>query len=80
MARFQIHHITYKPEWKLELQYMMHKTITSIQRTKGTGEQYAILTNFLHALTYEWNRMRQELDIGKIDLRQENFKKNKVRK
>ena len=64
MARMQGHHITYTPEWKVDLNMLMHRTISRIQITKATTQQYADVTNFLHALSYEWNRMRKELDIG----------------
>jgi hypothetical protein len=30
----------------------------------ATPENYAKLTNFMHAVAYEWNRIRQELDGG----------------
>lgn len=69
MARTQGHHITYEPEWVLGINMLQHRTISRIQITKATPEQYAGLTNFLHAVTFEHNRMRQELDTG-LDLRQ----------
>lgn len=69
MARIQQHHITYTPvEWTVDIGMLMHRTISRIQITKATPQQYADLTNFLHAVCYEWNRMRQELDTGQ-DLR-----------
>ncbi len=68
MARFQNHHITYEPEWVVEVNMLMHRCISRVQITKATPWQYAGLTNFLHAVTFEHNRMRQELDTGK-DLR-----------
>ncbi len=64
MARLQQHHIRYDPEWKVELTRQMHSCIGSIQGTKATIEQYARVTNFMHAVTTEWNRMRMELDLG----------------
>lgn len=73
MAILQYHHITYDPEWDVELTMQMHKTITRIQSTRATPEQYARVTNFMHALSREWNRMRQELDTG-LDLRQKKPK------
>lgn len=56
------HHITYEPEWIVELNGLQHKTMTTIQRTNASPEKYAALTNFMHAVAHEWNRMRQELD------------------
>ena len=79
MARIQNHHITYDPEWIVEVNMLMHRTISRIQITKATPEAYAGLTNFVHAVNFEHNRMRQELDLG-LDLRQKNPKKKKKRK
>lgn len=64
----QDHHVTYDPEWTVELNMLMHRAISRIQITRATDQQYADITNFLHAISYEWNRMRMELDTGK-DLR-----------
>ena len=58
----QTHHIIYDPEWTVDIRAYHHKTISIIQRTKSTPEFYADLTSFLHALTWEWNRVRQDLD------------------
>lgn len=58
------HHITYDPEWIVELNGIQHQTLGAIQRTKPTPEKYAALTNFVHAVTYAWNNMRMELDIN----------------
>lgn len=70
MARLQQHHISYNPEWKVELTRQMHTCIGSIQATRASVEQYARVTNFLHAISTEWNRLRTELDIGDgLDLR-----------
>ena len=79
MARIQNHHITYDPEWVVEVNMLMHRTISRIQITKATPEAYAGLTNFVHAVNFEHNRMRQELDLG-LDLRQKNPKKKKKSK
>jgi hypothetical protein len=76
MAKLQEHHITYNPEWTVELSAQMHKVITTIQITKASPEQYARLVNFQHALSHELNRMRQELDTG-LDLRTKKPKTNK---
>ena len=75
MAVTQLHHITYNPEWTIELTNQMHRCISRIQNTKATPEQYARVINFQHAVTFEANRMRQELDI-KEDLRQKKGDKN----
>jgi hypothetical protein len=67
-ARINAHHICYDPAWIVDIQYTQHKVITALQRTKATSEKYSDLTNFVHALMFEWNRMRMELDTG-LDLR-----------
>lgn len=51
--------------WTVELNGQEHRTITTIQRTNPTPEAYARLINFLHAVMYEANRMRMQLDRGK---------------
>jgi anaerobic selenocysteine-containing dehydrogenase len=58
------HHVSYDPEWIPEITGIQHKTLMSIQRMNATPENYAKLTNFMHAVAYEWNRIRQELDGG----------------
>ena len=63
MARINTHHITYKPEWTVDITGQMHRLLTTIQRTRTTEEQYARITGFIHALVHEWNRMRRDLDI-----------------
>ncbi len=75
MARIQGHHIVYEDsptsggkEWVLELNMLQHRTISRVQITKATPQAFADLTNFMHAVAYEWNRMRQELDV-EVDLR-----------
>lgn len=68
MARIQDHHIAYDPEWSVELNMLMHRTVSRIQTTRATQQQYADVTNFVHAVVAEWNRMRYEMDTGK-DLR-----------
>ena len=57
------HHITYDPEWIVEINGIQHRALMAIQRMNATPENYARLTNFVHAVVYEWNRIRQELDI-----------------
>jgi len=74
MARIQYHHITYDPEWTVELTMQMHRCISRVQQTRATPEQYARVVNFLHSVSFEANRMRQELDIG-LDLRQKKGSK-----
>jgi len=62
MAIMQNHHITYDPEWVVELNSLQHKLLTIMQRTKASPSKYANWTNFVHAIMHEWNRMRAELD------------------
>lgn len=64
MARINRHHITYDPEWTVEITAQMHRLLMVVQRTKATPEQYARITNFIHSINFEWNRMRQELDTN----------------
>ena len=74
MARIQRHHITYDPEWVVEINMLMHRCISRVQQTIATPQQYADLINYQHAVTFEVNRMRQELDTG-VDLRIKKPKK-----
>jgi len=75
MAVLQRHHITYEPEWTVDLTNQMHRCISRIQSTRATPEQYARVVNFMHSVTFECNRMRAELDTG-LDLRQKKKEKN----
>lgn len=59
----QRHHITYDPEWIVDINALQHKVVTVLQRTNPTPQRYAELTNFVHAVLYIWNEMRQDLDI-----------------
>jgi len=69
LLKLQTHHISYKdPEWTLELQNHMHRCISIIQHTIPTQERYAFLTNFVHALLWEFNRYRAFLDTEGADL------------
>jgi hypothetical protein len=45
--------------------------ISRIQQSKATEDLYVILTNYMHSVAFEWNRVRKELDVGG-DLRQIN--------
>lgn len=78
MARIQLHHITYDPPWIVELNMLMHRTISRIQQTRATPEQYALLVNYNHAVSWECNRMRMELDT-KRDCRVVNLAKKRVK-
>ena len=61
-ARINEHHIYYDPDWIVELNWLQHKTVTNVQQMNATGENFAKVTNFMHALSHEWNRMRASLD------------------
>ena len=63
--RLNNHHISYDPEWVVEVSWQFHAYISRVQRTRATEESYALLVNELHALSAEVNRQRQELDSGK---------------
>lgn len=76
MAILQNHHMTYEPDVTVELKMSEHRVISRIQNTKATMDEYIGLTNLLHAVTHEWNRMRMELHTG-LDLR---VKKPKAQK
>lgn len=80
MARIQRHHLIYKPvEWILPANMLAHRTVSRIQQTKATPQAYADLTAFVHALLFEWNRMRMELDVG-VDVRVIDFTRAKLEK
>lgn len=67
MAKINLHHIDYRhPDWKVELTGQMHRVITVIQNTKASEQQYARITNFLHSIVQEWNRMRRDLDTAHL--------------
>ena len=70
--RLNNHHISYDPEWEVNVSPHFHKYISIVQRTKATNDSYATLINELHSIIAEVNRQRQELDIGK-DLRVVRF-------
>ena len=63
-TRLQTHHISYDPEWTVELQNYQHRCISIIQHATPTQERYAGLINFLHSLMWEANRYRAYLDGG----------------
>lgn len=74
MARINNHHIEYEPkEWIVELQQSHHRVISRIQHSKAKPDLYYLVTNMMHSLTYEWNRIRKELQVGG-DLRIKNPK------
>ena len=62
-GRINKHHIHYDPDWIVELNWLQHKTVTNVQQMNSTFENFAKVTNFMHALSHEWNRMRASLDI-----------------
>lgn len=64
MPRINNHHIKYKPEWVVELAALEHKAISVIQRSNASMDLYSRVTNFVHSLSEEWNRVRMELDTG----------------
>ena len=79
MARINMHHIVYRPkEWKVELTGQMHRVMTVIQNTKPSTMQYARITNFIHSLMHEWNRMRMALDT--TDEKRKPIKRRKKKK
>ena len=73
MANLQNHHISYDTEWEVDITMQMHRCISRIQNTVATPAQYARVTNFMHSVAFEWNRMRNELDTG-YDLREKRPK------
>ena len=80
MAKINVHHICYSPAWKVELTGQMHRLITTIQNTNASDEQYARITNFVHSLMFEWNRIRCELDSGCKMPKQKRVKVEKPKK
>jgi len=70
MSKLNRHHIDYQyKDWTVEITGQMHRLITVIQNTNASEEQYARITNFVHALTHEWTRIRRELDVPGIQQR-----------
>lgn len=68
----QLHHIIYDKDlpnggWTVELNGFQHRTITAMQRCNPTPENYAAAINFLHAVMFEVNRLRMELDTQTDD-------------
>lgn len=78
--RTQTHHITYDPEWTVELQNYQHKVITILQNSIPTEERYMWLNDFVHALTWEYNRFRMFLDTEHDLDKLLGYGKNKKRK
>lgn len=91
--RAQMHHIRYEPDWTVELTGQMHRVITTIQNTNPSPEQYARITNFVHSIVEEWQRMRRDLDTESItpkarrpkvieilDVKTRKIKRKKVKK
>lgn len=68
MAKYNNHHISYEPEVVVSVQQSWHRVVSRIQNTKATPTFYADLTNFVHSVVEEWNRVRKELETG-LDLR-----------
>ena len=63
----QKHHITYSPEWIVELNGWQHKVITHIQRLKPTQKNYEQVLGFHHALSHELNRIAYQLYEARKD-------------
>ena len=61
MAVIQKHHITYEPEFIVQLWARWHREITFIQNTKATPEFERLLKNFVIALQHEWHRVNFQL-------------------
>lgn len=49
-------------EWTVDIPAFLHQHLNIIQRWKPSHERYALLTSFLHSVSFEWNKMRCELD------------------
>ena len=64
MPKLNNHHVSYDPEWTVQVGYQEHKVLTNIQRSNATEELYARVENLMVALTHEKNRIRMELDLG----------------
>lgn len=73
MAKLNKHHITYDPEWIVEIQARWHREITFIQKTKATPEFERILKNFMMSLQHEYHRVCFQL--FEIDQKNINPKK-----
>lgn len=49
-------------DWTVDIPAFLHQHLNIIQRWKPSFERYALLTAFVHAVSFEWNKMRCELD------------------
>jgi hypothetical protein len=75
--KLQTHHIIYGKgeeddadyvqEWTVDLPWFLHRPMNVMTRWKPTHERYAILVNYWHAISFEINRMRRELDQAEIN-------------
>lgn len=63
----QTHHISYTPEWTVELNGDMHRVVTTVKRMRATPENYVVVTNLVHSLVAEWNRIRKALDTRGVE-------------
>jgi hypothetical protein len=59
LMQIHTHHISYDPEWTVEVPGYFHRTITYITRMKDTEENYAMCVSMLHALMHECNMRRR---------------------
>ncbi len=57
MARINKHHITYDPEWIVELWARWHREITFISNTKATPEFRDYLHNFMISIQHQYTRV-----------------------
>lgn len=63
MAKLNLHHISYDPEWTVDLPWTVHKSLWPYQKAKATEERYRLVTNIMHAWGEVWQRMRRDLDV-----------------
>lgn len=51
-------------DWTVDIPAFLHRHMHIIQgwNKKPDHQRYALLTSFMHAVSYEWNKMRCQLD------------------
>jgi hypothetical protein len=61
MPKINRHHITYNPEWVVEVWARHHREITIVQGWKANEQNRKHLHNFIQSLSHEYNRICLQL-------------------
>jgi len=53
-----------RQDWTVDIPAFLHQHLNVVTswNKKPTYERYALLTSYIHAISYLWNDMRRELD------------------